>query len=434
MLADDLRIRQYLEAAGRERAAGRAADAERLLRQARAEAPHHPLVLNDMASSRLQAGDPAGALGLIERSVKADPSNPTSWLHKAGILRRLGRDDDAMSALERALAIQPRNLYGLLHMASLHRAKGDTRTAAATYRMALQSVPPNTELAPEVRSLMQEGKAVIDAANRDLEVFLETRLKDVRTRYSDDRLDRFDKAMQTLLLKRPVYRPQPSFLYFPHLPAIEFYDRRDFPWLAQLEAATPGIRAELLDVMTEGSEALEPYIALPGVVADKWRELNHSRRWGAYFLWKEGVAFPDRLARCPMTAKALEAWPPCELPNCAPTAMFSILEPKSRIPPHVGVNNCRLVVHIPLVIPPGCGFRVGAETREWKIGEAFVFDDTIDHEAWNNSDDWRAVLIVDIWNPYLSPVEREMVSALTAGVNDFYGDLPPYVAPSQKPN
>jgi len=218
MLADDLRIRQYLEAAGRERAAGRAADAERLLRQARAEAPHHPLVLNDMASSRLQAGDPAGALGLIERSVKADPSNPTSWLHKAGILRRLGRDDDAMSALERALAIQPRNLYGLLHMASLHRAKGDTRTAAATYRMALQSVPPNTELAPEVRSLMQEGKAVIDAANRDLEVFLETRLKDVRTRYSDDRLDRFDKAMQTLLLKRPVYRPQPSFLRPARLP------------------------------------------------------------------------------------------------------------------------------------------------------------------------------------------------------------------------
>ena len=434
MLADDLRIRQFFEAAGRERAAGRAAEAERLLRQARVEAPRHPLVLNEMASSRLQAGDPAGALGLIDQSVKADPSNPTSWLHKAAILRRLGRDDDAMNALEQALALQPRNLYGLLHMASLHRAKGDMRTAAATYRMALQSVPANTELPPEIRAQMQEAKAVIDAANRDLEVFLETRLKGVRTRYSDERLDRFDKAMQTLLLKRPVYRPQPSFLYFPHLPAIEFYDRRDFPWLAQLEAATPGIRAELLDVMTEGSEALEPYIALPGVVADKWRELNHSRRWGAYFLWKEGVAFPDRLARCPMTAKALEAWPPCELPNCAPTAMFSILEPKSRIPPHVGVNNCRLVVHIPLVIPPGCGFRVGAETREWKIGEAFVFDDTIDHEAWNNSDDWRAVLILDIWNPHLTQAERDMVSELTAGVNDFYGELPAYVAPAQKPN
>jgi aspartyl/asparaginyl beta-hydroxylase (cupin superfamily)/Tfp pilus assembly protein PilF len=434
MLADDQRIRQFLEAASRERASGRMSEAERLLRQAQAESPRHPLVLNEMAATRQRAGDPAGALGLIEQSIKTDPTNPTSWLHKAAILRKLGRDGDAATALEQALAIQPRNLHGLLHMAQLHRAKGDVRTASATYRMALQSIPANTELPPEMRPLIQEARATIDAGNQALETFLESRLKTMRDRLGNERLDRFDKAMQTLLLKRPVYRPQPSFLYFPHLPAIEFYDRADFPWLASLEAATPDIRAELLEVMAEGSAALEPYITLPGTVADKWRDLNHSKRWGAYFFWREGMAFPDHLARCPLTAKALEAWPPCELPGCAPTAMFSILEPRTRIPPHIGVNNCRLVVHIPLVIPQGCGFRVGPETREWKLGEAFVFDDTIDHEAWNNSDDWRAVLIVDIWNPHLSLAERDMVSALIAGVADFYGDLPPYVAPAQKPN
>jgi aspartyl/asparaginyl beta-hydroxylase (cupin superfamily) len=61
-----------------------------------------------------------------------------------------------------------------------------------------------------------------------------------------------------------------------------------------------------------------------------------------------------------------------------------------------------------------------------------VFDDTIEHEAWNDSDDWRAVLILDIWNPYLSAAEREMVCALTAGVDEFYGPLPPYIHPPQK--
>jgi aspartate beta-hydroxylase len=434
MLANDVRIRQLVEVANRARAAGRGDEAERAIRQAQAEAPRHPLVLNEMAVKRLQAGDPSGAVALLEQSVGGDPSNPSSWLQLAGVQLRLGREDAAMDSFKRVLAIQPRNLYALLHMASLHRAKGDLPTAAATYRMALQSVPANAELPPDLRAMLQQAKATIDANNLELETFLETRLKTLRTDLADERLDRFDKAMATLLLKRPVYRPQPSFLYFPHLPAIEFYDRADFPWLASIEAATPDIRAELFDVMSEGSDALEPYMALSGPVEDRWRELNNSRRWGVYFLWREGVAYPQHIDRCPRTVGALEAWPPCDLPHCAPTAMFSILEPRTRIPAHIGVNNCRLVVHIPLVVPPNCGFRVGAETREWKIGEAFVFDDTIEHEAWNDSDDWRAVLIVDIWNPHLSLAERQMIRELTSGVEDYYGKLPAYVTPGQRPN
>ena len=432
MLSNDLYIRQLIESANRDRAAGRTLDAERAIRQVETMAPEHPLLLNEKAAKRLLAGDPSGALGLIERSLKADPSNPTSWLHLAAIRRKLGRDDDAMVALDRALSIQPRNLYGLLNMASLQRAKGDVRTSAATYRTALRSIPANAELPPEMRPLLQDARGVIDENNLELETFLETRLKTLRARHSNERLERFDKAMQTLLLKRQVYRPQPTFLYFPHLPALEFYDRADFPWLGQLEAATSDIRAELLEVMAAGAEGVVPYMALSGPVADQWRELNNSRRWGAFFLWREGVAQTENLARCPRTAAALEAWPACDLAGCSPNAMFSILEPRTRIPPHTGVNNSRLVVHIPLVVPPDCGFRVGSETREWKPGQAFVFDDTIEHEAWNNSNDWRAVLIVDIWNPYLSQVERDMVSALTAGVADFYGDLPAYVRPPQQ--
>ena len=434
MLADELRIRQLVESANRAKAAGRSDEAERALRQAQAEAPRHPLVLNEMAMKRLQAADRSGALLLMEQSVKADPSNPASWLQMAGILRGVGRNNDAIAALEKALAIQPRNLYGLLHMAALHRAKGDLRTAAATYRMAMQSIPGNVDLPPDLRAMLQEARSTIEANNLQLETFLETRLKSLRTDFADERLERFDKAMATLLLKRPVYRPQPSFLYFPHLPAIEFYDRREFPWLDPIEAATDDIRAELFAVMADNSADVEPYMTLSGPVDDRWRELNHSRRWGAYFLWREGVAYTEHLASCPRTAAALEAWPACDLPNCAPTAMFSILEPHTRIPPHTGVNNCRLVVHIPLVVPPNCGFRVGAETRGWTPGQAFVFDDTIEHEAWNDSDDWRAVLIVDIWNPYLSQAERAMVRELTSGVEDYYGDLPAYVRPGQRPD
>ena len=70
-------------------------------------------------------------------------------------------------------------------------------------------------------------------------------------------------------------------------------------------------------------------------------------------------------------------------------------------------RKSRLVLHLPLIVPEDCGFRVGGETRSWREGEAWIFDDTINHEAWNDSDKPRAILICDVWNPYLSVAERE---------------------------
>jgi aspartyl/asparaginyl beta-hydroxylase (cupin superfamily) len=178
----------------------------------------------------------------------------------------------------------------------------------------------------------------------------------------------------------------------------------------------------LISVLADGPSILQPYIELAeGVPVSQWRELNHSRRWGVYFLWREGVAIREHMARCPRTVAALKAWPGCDIPVCGPTAVFSILDAGTRIPPHTGLNNTRLVVHLPLIVPPGCGFRVGAERREWHPGQAFVFDDTMEHEAWNDSDTPRAVLILDIWSPFISAAERDLVRSLTAGVGEWYG-------------
>jgi aspartyl/asparaginyl beta-hydroxylase (cupin superfamily) len=104
--------------------------------------------------------------------------------------------------------------------------------------------------------------------------------------------------------------------------------------------------------------------------------------------------------------------------------MFSVLQPKTRIPSHTGVSNTRLVVHLPLILPPDCRFRVGNETRAWRDGEAWVFDDTIEHEAWNDSDRPRTILIFDIWSPYLSAAERELIARVTAAADAFNGADP----------
>lgn len=86
--------------------------------------------------------------------------------------------------------------------------------------------------------------------------------------------------------------------------------------------------------------------------------------------------------------------------------MFSTLAPRTRIPPHTGTSNVRTTVHLPLVLPEGCGFRVGSQTRERRVGQAWTFDDTIEHEAWNDSDQPREVLFLDAGNPPLTEAER----------------------------
>jgi len=419
---DDRRIRQLIENAAQASASGRVQEADQLVRQAEAEAPRHPLVLNETARRLLMRGDAAGAHGLLKQAVTLDPSQASIWLNLAVALRGLKLADEEMAAIDKVLAIEPRNLRAMLQKASLQELQGRPRAAAMTYRYVLQSVPAGSFPPQSLRPVFQHALQFVAANDRDLENFIEGRLKELRARYADEPLQRFDRCLQTLLRKQPVYRPQPSFMYFPRLPALEFYERSDFPWLDSIEAATEDIRAELINVLQEGPAALSPYVDIPaGMPLDQWRALNHSRRWGVYYLWQEGVAIPDHIARFPRTVAALEAWPRCDVPGCSPTAVFSILDAKTRIPPHTGVSNTRLIVHLPLIVPPGCGFRVGAERREWHPGKAFVFDDTFEHEAWNDSDVPRAVLILDIWSPHVTAAEREMVSRVTADVGEFYG-------------
>jgi aspartate beta-hydroxylase len=424
---DDRRIRQLVSMAAQSLAGGRTQDAGQLLRQAEAEAPRHPLVLNEIGKRKLLAGDPAGAFQVLDQAMKAAPEEPALWLNFAAALRGLNRLDEELTALNKVLKSEPTNMRALLQVASLHELRGDGRTAAASYRKALQMIPPGAQLPPEMRPVLDHAKSVVDADGAALDAFIEARIANLRTRHASQSLSRFDKSLATLLRKRRVYRPQPTFIYVPELPALEFYPREDFPWLDTVEAAADDIRAELIEVLADGPQSLEPYVSVEVTPDEKWRALNNSRSWGVFFLWKAGEAITKNLARCPKTAKALAGWPKCELPGSAPTAVFSILEPRTRIPPHTGVNNARLICHLPLIVPPGCGFRVGAETRQWIPGEAFVFDDTIEHEAWNDSDQARAVLIFDIWNPYLTEAEREMVSAVTTCVEQFYGALPPYL-------
>jgi aspartyl/asparaginyl beta-hydroxylase (cupin superfamily) len=233
-------------------------------------------------------------------------------------------------------------------------------------------------------------------------------------------LDRFEQCKDVLLGTKQIYTPQPTLLHFPGLPVEQFYDRAAFPQLAALEAQTDVIRTELVSLLQAEGAEFRPYVAHPhGVPLNQWAELNHSPRWSALFLWRDGKLVEESCARCPKTAELLKFSGMADIPGYAPTAFFSALEPHTRIPAHTGVTNARLIVHLPLIVPGQCRFRVGNDTRDWEYGRAWIFDDTIEHEAWNDSDKPRIILIFDIWNPYLSRAERELVSELLVAMRDF---------------
>jgi aspartate beta-hydroxylase len=146
--------------------------------------------------------------------------------------------------------------------------------------------------------------------------------------------------------------------------------------------------------------------------------------WSAFYLWKDGEIVAENAARCPLTMRVLQTIVPPEVQHTAPSVLFSLMRPGAHIPPHSGMVNTRLICHLPLIVPPGCEFRVGNETREWQEGKVWLFDDTIEHEAWNRSNEVRVILLFEVWRPELSRAERQLVQALFEGIHSITGIKP----------
>ena len=420
---DEAAIIRVLQASKAEAAAGRTVESDQLLARVARQAPNHPAVLNELGVRMMARGAAEQAHALFVRATTADPRHPALWANLASSLKALGRPAEEMDAIEKALELEPRHLSALLQYAQYFERYGKTRQAARAYQNALATLPPNFEPPEAIRDALRHAKSIVETDQAALWAALEGPLAVVRERHGGKRQRRVDRCLDILIGKSRSFHSQPTWMYFPELPEIDFFERCEFPWLDAIEAATEEIRGELMRVLVADREGLQPYLDFAlHMPLDQFRELNRSRRWSAYFLWNQSEAQPGHIARCPATARALEAVPiRPRIAARAPTAFFSILDARTRIPPHNGVTNTRLTVHLPLVVPPGCGFRVGGTTREWLPGKAWVFDDTIEHEAWNDSDTPRAILIFDIWNPLLSEAERELIQTATEIYVRHYG-------------
>jgi aspartyl/asparaginyl beta-hydroxylase (cupin superfamily) len=143
--------------------------------------------------------------------------------------------------------------------------------------------------------------------------------------------------------------------------------------------------------------------------------------WSAFYLRKNGQVIDEHARRCPQTMAAVACVPLTVVPGRSPSVLFSLLKPGAHIPAHHGFVNTRLICHLPLIVPPGCTFRVGNDSREWVEGKAWVFDDTIEHEAWNRSDRHRVILLFEVWQPDLTPDEQQSIGKLFQAIDGHPG-------------
>ncbi len=382
---------------------------------------HHPRALFALGQRAFRSGSLAKAREYLTLAAAAAPGEAGIHLNLAAIARATGDAPGELAALDRALVIDEMLLPAVLMKGAALERAGKKRAAARFYRRAIAMAPPLRELPDDMAAALARGRELVEGQANELETFLTGKLSHLRLRDSWLPLDRFDEALGVAAGKKKIYTHQPTQLHYPGLPAIGYFDAAVFPWLAQLEAEAEAIRCELEGLIAEEMGEFAPYVLKPeNVPVQQWGELNHSTKWSAYFLWQDGKRDAAHCERCPVTASALERSPMATMPGYAPTAFFSSLEPHVHIPPHTGSTNVRLIVHLPLIVPGQCRFRVANETREWEAGKAWVFDDSIEHEAWNDSDQQRVVLIFDVWNPHLSETERELICEMQKGLGEYY--------------
>lgn len=404
-MSDTERVRDLLGRASQASSSGNPAQAIKFLNDAIALSSVNPAAHNSMGVVLMKVGRHGEAADAFARAIEADSDAASLHLNLATALENAGQPEAALAAIDQALERDAYMLPALLRKARLLELLGQADHAVRCYRALFQALPPTGGLGSEYDDALQHGRALVarDGGDRRDRLNLIPQIAAARSAGARAYLDQICGL-------RKVYPSNPTGPHFPFLPAIEFFDRRLMPWLVTLEQACDTITQELLCLWREDAPGFQPYIRYdPTKPLNQWRDLNESRRWSAFSFWDSGQPNEANCARCPATAQLLASLPMFDIHRKAPAALFSVLAPKTRIPPHTGTTNTRAIVHLPLVVPNGCGFRVGGDTRQWVKGEAWAFDDTIEHEAWNDSDQPRAILILDIWNPLLSAEDREIV-------------------------
>lgn len=384
--------------------------------------PNYPPALNFIGVYHMTQGNLSLAREYLEHAVAIAPEFAMAHANLSRLYSARGDADAALASISAAIVADPTAWGAHMEKARLLDLKGLARNAAASWGSALAYMPESAAQSPQLQQLVAQARKAIKDNQESLREFLQDRLHGLAGQRGRPELERFENCLDIVTGRREFVTARPLMLAYPRLPAIPFFDTSGFDWVSGMEAAFPDILREL-ESLLEFPDRFVPYVQTQaGTPTGQFNALDRNLDWGALFLWKNGSRIDANADLCPHTEKAISRAPQNVVPNRAPVAFFSALKPGTHIPPHNGATNTRLTVHMPLIVPPDCGLRVGGETHDWKPGKVVVFDDTITHEAWNYSNQLRVVLIFDIWHPMLTLLERQLVAHTVEGIMSFYGE------------
>lgn len=310
------------------------------------------------------------------------------------------------------------NVAALLDRGDEFARGGDPKAAMSFYQAALQAARSIPQFDPRTVERLRSAQAFIQQRAADFQQKLGAAIADFRPEDAAAGT-RLTHSLEMLRGTRQIFPQQPLVFYYPYLAQRQFFEREEFDWVSEIEAATPVIREELLALLERGAD-FRPYVEDEvNRPQRQFHHLNNDPSWSALYLWRDSLLVPEIAGRCPRTVEALSKVPLTHIGQRTPSALFSRLEPGAHIPPHTGMLNCRLICHLPLIVPRGCWLRVGNETREWEEGKMLIFDDSIEHEARNPTGELRIILLFDVWRPELSETERQAISTIFDAIDGF---------------
>jgi len=377
----------------------------------------------------LSSGQTARALELLSGIAAKHPEDGELSLEWAVALANTGDLKSAVEVLEATLQRLPDFYTGWLLFAEFRDAQGDdagalqARFQAVTRARRFGAWKSRQTTPPELLDSVM--RAIEQVRSRRREIYFAS-YGDLRRQHGPEALKRVDRALSGYLGEwdpTPADpRQRPKFLFFPDIPCPPYHDPYLQPWAKRLQAAYPILRADALRVLEEDKQ-------LPNFV--NFREGDSIETvltgdgprpaWEAFFFYRHGKRFDQNHLRCPKTSEVLESIELCRIADEAPEILFSVLTPGTHIQPHYGVTNTRLVMHLPLIVPPDCALNlVDAGEHHWKEGELVMFDDTFKHEAWNRSQDTRIILLMDCWNPHLTEVERIAIKQMIETISSLH--------------
>ncbi len=351
--------------------------------------------MNDIAEQQYQlcrqayaaenAGRVRSAANDYRRAIFLDRNNPTPYLYLGFALTRLNQGE---------LAAQVYSLAADLNSLSVNA----WRKPEMSEDIKLRSKDADESIRVHFTQLHKQTVARYQlthpAASLD-------RIHDAIWCATHDQLFTFGNEQQ-----------RPHLFYVAEIDPVAVFDPDLYAWTTALENACEEIREEYIQLAASANSAAIPYIESNASALDEsWQPLIGSTNWSSFHLYKNDDKNSALIAQLPKTCSLLHQVPLLKTHDQPREVLFSLLKGRQRIPPHYGLANTDMTVHLPLITCGEAGIKVAGEVYQWQEGKSFLFDDSFLHESWNNFTEPRVNLLFSAWHPDLSIDEQNAISA-----------------------